>query len=352
MSIAALVHRHVFGAKTDVNCGIGYVDDQNVAFTAGHNVVLHSLEQKTQKFLPGTENTEDIVAMAISPNRKFLAVSESSDKATVTIFDCIGLKRRRMLQSTECLSKEFVSISFSSDSRVLIAQGGAPDWTLVIWSWEKSKQLGFLKMAANPSNTCVHAACSIIDPNSVSVVGNGILKQIKILESGLKLLPSAIGKRDPQNYTAQAWTSDDRLIVGTDHGDILVIEGCELKSTLNKSQSEVSSVESLCVFAKGFIVGSDEGVITLFEKTDDRELYKRTRSFRNDSNSFKVRSMALSPSEDTLVIALDNSQLFTFSLSNADIRSASPASFVYMRATCLFAHATCSFLFMRINPDS
>ena len=97
MSIAALVHRHVFGAKTDVNCGVGYVDDQNVAFAAGHNIVLHNIEQKTQKFMPGTEKTEDIVAMCISPNRKFLAVSESSDKATVTVFDVIGLKRRRML---------------------------------------------------------------------------------------------------------------------------------------------------------------------------------------------------------------------------------------------------------------
>jgi WD40 repeat protein len=324
MSIAALVHRHVFGAKTDVNGGVGYVDDQTVAFAAGHNIVLHNLEQKSQKFMPGTEKTDDIVAMAVSPNRKFLAVSESSDKATVTVFDCIGLKRRRMLQSTECLSKEFVSISFSSDSRVLIAQGGAPDWTLIIWSWEKSKQLGFLKMTANPSNTCVHAACSLVDSNSVSVVGNGILKQIKILESGLKLLPSAIGKRDPQNYTAQAWTGDDKLIVGTDHGDILVIEGSELKANLNKVQTELSCVESLCVYSKGFVVGCDDGVITLFEKTDDRDLYKRTRSFRNESNSFKVRSMALSPSEDTLVVALDNSQLFTFQLSNADIRCPPP----------------------------
>jgi hypothetical protein len=160
----------------------------------------------------------------------------------------------------------------------------------------------------------------MVDANSVSVVGNGILKQIKILESGLKLLPSAIGKREPQNYTAQAWTSDDRLIVGTDHGDILIVEGSELKSNLGKAQTELSCVESLCVYSKGFVVGSDEGVITLFEKTDDRDLYKRTRSFRNESNSFKVRSMALSPSEDALVIALDNSQLFTFLLSNADIR--------------------------------
>jgi len=49
-------------------------------------------------------------------------------------------------------------------------------------------------------------------------------------------------------------------------------------------------------------------------------MYKRTRSFRNENNSFKVRSMALSPSEDVLVVALDNSQLFTFQLSSADIR--------------------------------
>ena len=86
----------------------------------------------------------------------------------------------------------------------------------------------------------------------------------------------------------------------------------------------MTSVESLCVYAKGFIVGSDEGVITLFEKTDDRDLYKRTRSFRNESNSFKVRSMALSPPEDVLIIALDNSQIFTFFLSSADVRFPAP----------------------------
>ena len=74
----------------------------------------------------------------------------------------------------------------------------------------------------------------------------------------------------------QAWTGDDKLIVGTDHGDILVIEGSELKVNLNKVQTELSCVESLCVYTKGFVVGCDDGVITLFEKTDDRDLYVRS----------------------------------------------------------------------------
>jgi cilia- and flagella-associated protein 57 len=32
-------------------------------------------------------------------------------------------------------SKEFVSLSFSNDSNVLLTQGGAPDWMLICWHW-------------------------------------------------------------------------------------------------------------------------------------------------------------------------------------------------------------------------
>ena len=30
-------------------------------------------------------------------------------------------------------------MSFSPDGKLLITQGGAPDWKLVVWVWEKSK---------------------------------------------------------------------------------------------------------------------------------------------------------------------------------------------------------------------
>lgn len=36
-------------------------------------------------------------------------------------------------------SQEYVSLSFSGDGKTLIAQGGAPEWNLVLWVWEKSK---------------------------------------------------------------------------------------------------------------------------------------------------------------------------------------------------------------------
>jgi WD40 repeat protein len=35
--------------------------------------------------------------------------------------------------------QEYVSLSFSPDGKLLLAQGGGPDWNLLLWAWEKSK---------------------------------------------------------------------------------------------------------------------------------------------------------------------------------------------------------------------
>ncbi len=36
-------------------------------------------------------------------------------------------------------------MAFSPDSKYLAAQGGGPEWNLVLWSWEKSKMLATVK---------------------------------------------------------------------------------------------------------------------------------------------------------------------------------------------------------------
>ena len=41
--------------------------------------------------------------------------------------------------SADVMSKEFVCLAFSPDSKGLLTHGGAPDWTLVYWVWEKAK---------------------------------------------------------------------------------------------------------------------------------------------------------------------------------------------------------------------
>ena len=98
--------RHAFGIKADVKDNICYLDEQTVIYPAGHNIVIFNTEQKTQKFIPGTENTEGITAMAVSPNRKWVAVAERAkegEKAQVTIFDLHTLKRRKVRAAVHAL---------------------------------------------------------------------------------------------------------------------------------------------------------------------------------------------------------------------------------------------------------
>lgn len=93
-----------------------------------------------------------MTSMCVSPNRRYIALAEKlTEKATITIYDLHSLRKRKVLSSTDIQSNEIVSMAFSPDSKYLIAQGGRPDWTLVYWTWEKSKVMAVTK-TTNPNN--------------------------------------------------------------------------------------------------------------------------------------------------------------------------------------------------------
>ena len=51
----SVLRRHIFGLRTDIKNGVHFVNQSVVAFVAGHNVVLHSMETRSQSFLPGVQ---------------------------------------------------------------------------------------------------------------------------------------------------------------------------------------------------------------------------------------------------------------------------------------------------------
>ena len=62
--------------KSDVADNIFFLDDSQVVYPAGHNIVIYHMEEKTQRTYPCIEGSEGITAMALSENRKQLAVAE------------------------------------------------------------------------------------------------------------------------------------------------------------------------------------------------------------------------------------------------------------------------------------
>lgn len=121
-----------------------------MVYPCGHNIVIYHLEEKTQKTYPCIEGSEGITAMALSENRKSLAVAEKSDKVPIlTVYkidedrsgneerktDGKVLKRRRIMCSTDVkLHKAWVSMAFCRhNDKFLATLSSEPEQMVYIW---------------------------------------------------------------------------------------------------------------------------------------------------------------------------------------------------------------------------
>ena len=69
------------------------------------------------------------------------------------------------------------------------------------------------------------------DNTQLCVVGNGIFKNFRYSEGNLKAFN--FQKMEPQNFLCHAWVSEERVVVGTDTGKLLLFENGEIKNEFN-----------------------------------------------------------------------------------------------------------------------
>lgn len=339
--------RFVFGVRHDVKDGLHHMDDTTCVWAAGKSIVVYNTQLGTQKFVACTEACESITAMAVSSNRRNLAVAESGETPCICIYAYDPqnvqqkFRRKRILQVPDVGAREYVSLCFSQDGRYLVSQGGFPDWNLVYWNVEKTKALVMVSVVdkgipSQDRRLISQVSISPKDQNLVCASGNGIFKFYRFSEGTLKPAPGGM-KGDPMNYLAHLWLPpEDRMIVSTDNGDLLLIENCEYKYPLPLSPSDGLSIDALIAHSKGFVCGGDMGLVTIFERSEDKELYRKMRTLKveterkdadglssNDESS-KVLAFSLTPppSEEYLSLLTSNKQLYTLNLSNADFTKA------------------------------
>jgi hypothetical protein len=176
----SLLPNHVFGIQSSLRDGLHFVDDTTVVYTAGHCVVWWSMDQKNQKVAVGSADTEALTAIAVSHNRKYVAVAESQmperpvvtepkkelsdltkaidpSKAAptleikgpvITLFDSQTAKKKKVLMGGEVGSRSYISLAFTLDNKSLAAQGGPPEWNLMLWSLDKSKLISSIKVSS------------------------------------------------------------------------------------------------------------------------------------------------------------------------------------------------------------
>lgn len=198
-----------FGVRTGVNNNVCFCDEQTVVFPSGNNCVCYNTVQASQRLIPGrpsdysrwnqrccllrerplqrgiptvsagSERSRGMCALALSAGRRYLAVAERGEKSTITVLDLHHEqgRKRKVLTAGDLPAQEFVCMAFSPDSKYLIGQTGAPDWTLIFWLWERHKVLATVKTStsSNPVSQVIHAWCTAAVPDACTLSSSDLL---------------------------------------------------------------------------------------------------------------------------------------------------------------------------------
>lgn len=322
------------------------------------------------------EGSEGITAMALSHTKNYLAVCERSERAICSIYNINTRKRRKVITTDYITDKEFISVAFSHQNEKghLVTLTGGQDGMIILWQWNKGKCIAYQKVGISEGQTLYQASFNNLDFNSLIVTGNGVYKYYKLKDNGLRPEHSGLTKKESHisnHYTCHTWLPEGKIIVCTDQGELLLLESTgEYKMLLSCSPGDGFYIESITTYSKGFMIAGDTGQIMVFEKTDEpkkpfahvatwpnvdpKEEKKYPNLFLSIMAS-RIKCIALSSNDDTLVFSTENNQLMKVNVNLEKKMNESAIKYEYLiypfhsRAitgldTCIKKHlvATCS----------
>ncbi|NXN86691.1 CFA57 protein, partial [Bombycilla garrulus] len=346
-----------------------FLEEKVVLHAAGAGCLRLHLEHKWHNFIPGTEKSRGVQALAVSPNRRFLAVSEAAGEQSVLAgyeLTAERARRRKVLASDELPARQTVSVAFSPDSRVLAAATAPPEGSLCCWLWEKQQLVATVRVPTAGDGPC-QVSFNPQDNTQVCITGNSFFKIFKYSEGYLKQMNLQRG--EPENYLCHAWLSEEKVICGTDTGKLSLFETGVLQwettleyrksprkleedTTTNEYESglafeddglqqhSLAQISAVAAYSKGFACSPSPGVVLLFEKTKENEVYKEIQEVWLPQDLFStqpkksgrqdITCICFSPSEEMMVVNTNKNQLYMFTMFSTKLIREKTSYFTYM----------------------
>lgn len=213
---------------------------QKIVYPIGKYIAVKSLEKMSDQyemnFIKLNELVTHVIAMAISPDKCKIAVSQKIKGEIypqITIHNIKtgatrGESKSTSFQYTETKSESFVSLGFShekQDSRYIACVTDEHDCQIVFYDLMRNKLVGTTSMANPVSKIAVNPK----DSHTVSISGPEIFKIFRVHESSLRNPTDVLKLNQKQNFTDHCWIDDERVVVGTDQGSLFVIKKIEQK---------------------------------------------------------------------------------------------------------------------------
>ncbi|GAB1606286.1 hypothetical protein Ahia01_000911100 [Argonauta hians] len=278
------------------------------------------------KLLLASDKGAEITAMSISPNRQYTAFGLKYEKPSIAILDIFTFRKKKVLVCPEMKLCQVSCLSFSSDSRCIVAVCDDPLRTLFYWSWEKGRLLLSSKITKSTIPETIHfISFNPQDHLNVYLFGDGLLKSIRFVESSL--LQWNFPKIEPRDFKCFTWDTNERLLVGTDTCKILFIEGTDLRLEINVLQhlnvdiesAKTHGITAIVSYYKGFIIACGTTYVHFFDRTDDKDSFQFARNVMLPSDALEcsklsqqvIKWMVVNPSEEVLVVSTDMKQIYS-----------------------------------------
>ncbi len=123
-------------------------------------------------------------------------------------------------------------------------------------------------------------------------------------------------------YTCHVWFDDEKLLVGTEEGVILVVDKMNVVKEIQDiySSKVARGIFSICSVDRGFICGGEGGYLSVFERTFDNDYFNHYKRFRPSNNRKEsIVGMCVSKLEESVIVAYEDNQITHFALANVDI---------------------------------
>lgn len=104
--------------------------------------------------------------------------------------------------------------------------------------------------------------------------------------------------------------AEDRCVVGTEGGELLLIENLDFKTVIypcGNENEDLVPILSIAPTSRGFVVGTVAGELRVFEKAEDnKEQYTHETTFMLPRDTSNVANLAMG--EDDVVVCLTEAQ--------------------------------------------
>lgn len=100
--------KSVHGLNAKVKNNIWFIDEANLVYPAGKTLVFHNING-TQNYVRGSRDSLGITAMALVPNRKYIAVAEKGKSyPSIIFYDTLTRKKKKIITHSDAGSQVWI----------------------------------------------------------------------------------------------------------------------------------------------------------------------------------------------------------------------------------------------------